>query len=168
LRGVFGKDFDFSCLLFRLHPWATFVRRVVLCTYCASPAAPLGDFCTESLLEKTSIFRTCCASPAIPLGDFCTESLLEKTSNFHTCCASPATSLGDFCAECRMRGRPALPLAVTSMWSNAEDHRCGLFRYCFNFLRRIFACILHGSASLKTSPPRRKRVRAGIKLFGEL
>jgi hypothetical protein len=29
-------------------------------------------------------------------------------------------------------------------------------------------CILHGSASLKTSPPGRKRVRAGIRLFGEL
>jgi hypothetical protein len=193
---------------------------VVLCTYCASPAAPLGDFCTESLLEKTSIFRTCCASPAAPLGDFCTESLLEKTSIFRTCCASPAAPLGDFCTEsllektlifrtycaspatplgdictesllektsifrtycaspaaplgdfcveCRTRGRPALLLAVTSMWSNAKDRRCGLFRHCFNFLRGIFACILHGFASLITSPPGRKRVRAGIKLFGEL
>jgi hypothetical protein len=113
-----------------------------LCTYCASPAAPLGDFCTESLLEKTSIFGTYCASPAAPIGEFCTE--------------------------CRTRGWPALPLMVTLMWSNAEDRRCGLFRHCFNFLRGIFACILHGSASLKTSPPGRKRVRAGIKLFGEL
>jgi hypothetical protein len=32
----------------------------------------------------------------------------------------------------------------------------------------VFAGILHGSASLKTSPPERKRVRAGITLFGEL
>jgi hypothetical protein len=32
----------------------------------------------------------------------------------------------------------------------------------------FFACILHGSASLKTSPPGRKRVQVGIKLFGEL
>jgi hypothetical protein len=32
----------------------------------------------------------------------------------------------------------------------------------------VFASILHGSASLKTSPPGRKRVRAGITLFGEL
>jgi hypothetical protein len=32
----------------------------------------------------------------------------------------------------------------------------------------IFAGILHGSASLKTSPSRRKRVRAGMILFGEL
>jgi hypothetical protein len=32
----------------------------------------------------------------------------------------------------------------------------------------VFAGILHGSASLKTSPPRRKRVWAGITLFGEL
>jgi hypothetical protein len=36
------------------------------------------------------------------------------------------------------------------------------------FCGGFFACILHGSASLKTSPPGRKRVRAGIKLFGEL
>ncbi len=58
---------------------------------------------------------------------------------------------------------------MTSMWSNAEDRRCGLFRHIVSlFLRGIFAGILHGSASLKTSPPRRKRVRAGIKLFGEL
>jgi hypothetical protein len=93
---------------------------------------------------------------------------LEKSSIFRTYCASPAAPLGDFSAECRTRGRPALPLAVTSMWSNAEDRRCGLFRHCFNFLRGIFASILHGSASLKTSPPGMKRVRAGIKLFGEL
>jgi hypothetical protein len=104
-------------------------------------------------MEKTSIFHTCCASPAAPLGDFCTESLLEKTSIFRTCCASPAAPLGDFCAEFRTQGRPTLLLAVTSMWSNAEDRRCGLFRHCFSFLRGIFACILHGSASLKTSPP---------------
>jgi hypothetical protein len=36
------------------------------------------------------------------------------------------------------------------------------------FLWGIFACILHGFASLKTSPPGRKRVRAGIILFGGL
>ena len=132
-----------------------------------SPAAPLGDFCTESLLERTSILRTYCASPAAPLGDFCTKSLLEKTSILRTYCASPAAPLGDFCAECRTRGWPALPLAVTSMWSNAEDHRCCLFRQS-EFLRGIFACILHGSASLKTSPLGRKRERAGMILFGEL
>jgi hypothetical protein len=34
-------------------------------------------------------------------------------------------------------------------------------------LRGIFAGILHGSASLKTSPPGRKRVWAGMILFGE-
>jgi hypothetical protein len=36
------------------------------------------------------------------------------------------------------------------------------------FAGDFFACILHGSASLKTSPPRRKRVRTGIKLFCKL
>jgi hypothetical protein len=36
------------------------------------------------------------------------------------------------------------------------------------FLRGILAGILHSFASLKTSPPGRKRVRAGMILFGEL
>jgi hypothetical protein len=60
-----------------------------------------------------------------------------------------------------------LPLAVTSEWSNAEDRRCGLFRHAVSeFLRGIFAGILHGSASLKTSPPRGKGTE--ITLFDEL
>jgi hypothetical protein len=49
-------------------------------TYCAITAAPLGDFCAECLLEKTSPMRTHCVIPAAPLGDFCAECLLEKTS----------------------------------------------------------------------------------------
>jgi hypothetical protein len=73
--------------------------------------APLGDFCTESLLAKTSFLRTYCASPAAPvgdfctenpaapLGDFCTESLLAKSSILLTYCASPAAPVGDFCTE---------------------------------------------------------------------
>jgi hypothetical protein len=61
----------------------------------------------ESLLEKTSILRTYCANPAAPLGDFCTESLLEKTSILRTYCANSAAPLGDFCTECRTRGWPA-------------------------------------------------------------
>jgi hypothetical protein len=68
----------------------------ILRTYCASPAASVGDFCTESLLAKTSILRTYCASPAAPVGDFCTESLLAKTSIFCTYCASPAAPVCDF------------------------------------------------------------------------
>jgi hypothetical protein len=62
-----------------------------------------------------------------------------------------------------------LPLAVTSVLSNAEDRRCDLFRHWLSFLRGIFACILHVAASLKTSPPPgRKRVRAGIIMLSEL
>jgi hypothetical protein len=37
-----------------------------------------------------------------------------------------------------------------------------------DFCGGFFACILHGSASLKTSPPGRKRVWAKIKLLCEL
>jgi hypothetical protein len=36
------------------------------------------------------------------------------------------------------------------------------------FLRGIFAFILHGATSLKTSPPGRKRVRARIIMLSEL
>jgi hypothetical protein len=64
-----------------------------------------------------------------------------------------------------------LPVAVTSNWSNAEDHRNGLFQHValeFFVFAGAFASILHGSASLKTSPPGRKRVRAGTTLFAEL
>jgi hypothetical protein len=44
-------------------------------------------FSTGSLLRKTSIFRTCCASPAVPLGDFCTDSIFEKDFDFsHLLC----------------------------------------------------------------------------------
>ena len=96
------------------------------------------------------------------------RSVFDKDFDYRTSCAVPAAPLGDFCAECRTRGWSALPLTVTLVWSNAEDRRCGLFRYWLSFLRGIFSYILHGAASLKTSPPGRKRVRAGIKMFGEL
>jgi hypothetical protein len=111
LRGVsFTKTSIITLVvLFRLHPYATFARRDFYKdfdyhTCCAVPAAPLGDFCTESLLEKTLILRTCCAVPAAPLGDFCTESLLGKTSILRTCCAVLAPPLGDFCVERCTRG----------------------------------------------------------------
>jgi hypothetical protein len=125
---------------------------------------PLGDFCTDSLLKKTSILRTCCASPAAPLGDLCTDSLLKKTSILRTFCASPAAPLGDFLrglsharvASVAPRGDFVLvECRRPSTWSFFDVDFCGGF----------FACILHGSASLKTSPPRRKRVWARIKLF---
>jgi hypothetical protein len=44
-------------------------------------------FSTGSLLRETSIFRTCCASPAAPLGNFCTDSLFEEDFDFsHLLC----------------------------------------------------------------------------------
>jgi hypothetical protein len=92
-------------------------------------------------LRKTSIFRTCCASPAATLGDFS-----RVVSHARVASAAPR---GDFVlVECR---RP-------SMRSSFDVDFCGGF----------FACILHGSASLKISPPGRKRVRARIKLLWEL
>jgi hypothetical protein len=48
-----------------------------------------------------------------------------------------------------------LPFAVNLYRSNAEGRRSGLFRHVMHgsFLRGIFVGILHGSTSLKTSPP---------------
>jgi hypothetical protein len=67
---------------------------------CASPAAPLGDFCADSLRGRLRVFfRTCCASPAAPLGDFCADSLRDRLWFLRTCCASPAAPLGDFCTD---------------------------------------------------------------------
>jgi hypothetical protein len=150
---------------------------LILRTCYASPAAPVGDFCTGSLLEKTLILRTYCASPAAPVGDFCTESLtaplgdfctgslLEKTSILRTYCAIPAAPvgdfctessaapLGDFCAECRTRGYSVLPLTVTSVWSNAEDHRCGLFRHWLSFLWGIFCLYITWRRLIKNLTP---------------
>jgi hypothetical protein len=150
-----------------------------LCTYCASPAAPVGDFCTESLFEKTSILRTYCAIPAAPVGDFCTESLFEKTSILRTYCAIPAAPVGnfcteslfektsilrtyyailaapvgDFCAECRTRGQSALPLVVTLVWSNAEDRRCGLFRHWLSFFAGDFCLYITWRRLIKNLTP---------------
>jgi hypothetical protein len=76
------------------------------------------------------IFRTCCASPAAPLGDFCTESSHARVAS--------AGHRGDFgLVECR---RP-------SARSFFDVDFCGGF----------LTCILHDSASLKTSPPREEK-----------
>jgi hypothetical protein len=89
-------------------------------------------------LRKTSIFRTCCAWSGCTL-----RRLLRGVSHARVASAGPC---GDFVlAECR---RP-------SARSFFDVNFCGGF----------FTCILHDSASLKTSPPGRKRVRARIKLF---
>jgi hypothetical protein len=101
--------------------------------------------------------RTYCAIPAAPLGDFCTESLLGKDFDFvHLLCYYGCT-LGRLLRGVSHARVSALPLVVTSEWSNAEDRRCGLLRHAVSeFLWGIFAGILHGSASLKTSPREEK------------
>ena len=81
---------------------------------------------------------------------------------------SPAGPLGDFCAECRTRGWPALPLAVTLMWSNDEDCRCSLFRHIVLVFAGDFCVYITWLHLIKNLTPGRKRVRARIKLFGEL
>jgi hypothetical protein len=156
-------------------------------TYCVVPAAPLGDFCTESLFEKDFDYRTCCVVPAAPLGEFCTKGLFEKDFDYRTCCAVPAAPLGDFCTESLfekdfdfvhllcysgftlrrllhgvsharvVNAAPRGDFGVVecrrpSMWSFST--------YCVLVFAGVFADILNGSASLKTSPPGRKRVRA--------
>jgi hypothetical protein len=48
------------------------------------PVVPGGDLCAGNLLEKTSILRTYYASPAAPVGDFCTESSAAPFGDFCT------------------------------------------------------------------------------------
>jgi hypothetical protein len=48
------------------------------------PVVPVGDLCAGNLLENTSILRTYYASPAAPVGDFCTESPAAPLGDFCT------------------------------------------------------------------------------------
>jgi hypothetical protein len=82
-----------------------------------SPAAPLGDFCTESLFRKDFDFAhllcwSGCTLRRLLHGESgCTlrrllheESFWKRLRFLRTCCAGPVVPLGDFCAECRTRG----------------------------------------------------------------
>jgi hypothetical protein len=71
-----------------LHTWSsTFIMSVRrACSRSLRGQFGVG-FSTGGLLRKTSIFRACCASPAAPLGDFCTDSLFEEDFDFsHLLC----------------------------------------------------------------------------------
>jgi hypothetical protein len=86
-----------------------------------------------------------------------------------TCCVDPAASLGDFFLDsaCRTQRLFKLAIAVTVLASNAEGRLRGLFRHpvvmvCLFFVGGFCGDILHGAASLKTSPPARKRVQVRL------
>jgi hypothetical protein len=133
-------------------------------TCCASPAAPLGDFYAHSLRGRLRFLRTCCASPAAPLGDFCADSLRGRLRFLHTCCASPAAPLGDFCTDLsHARMASAEPRGDLVVVECRRPSSQSFFDACF--CGGFCTHILHASASLKTSPPGRKRVRAGTRLF---
>jgi hypothetical protein len=66
-----------------LRAWSSTFIMLVWRAYSQSLRGQFGvGFSTGSLLRKTSIFRTCCVSPAAPLGDFCTDSLFEEDFDF--------------------------------------------------------------------------------------
>jgi hypothetical protein len=71
-----------------LHTWSSTFIMSVWRAYSRSLRGQFGvGISTGSLLRKTSIFRTCCASSAAPLGDFCTDSLFEGDFDFsHLLC----------------------------------------------------------------------------------
>jgi hypothetical protein len=159
------------------------------------PAAPLGDFATEGLLKKTSILRTCCAILAAPLGDFCTVSLLEKTSILRTYCASPAAPLGDFCMDslfgkdfnfahllcysgCTLRRllprvshARVVSAAPRGDFGVVECRRSSMrsfSTYCVLVFVGDFCGYITWLRLIKNLTLGRKRVRAGMILFGEL
>jgi hypothetical protein len=115
---------------------------VVLHTCCAYPAAPLGDFCSDKdvscrrLRTLWVVLRTCCAYPAAPLGNFCLD--LSHLMVAEACCCRDC-----FGVECR---RPTL----RSFWTST------VIVPSTNFWGDSCDNLLHGSASLKTSPLRGK------------
>jgi hypothetical protein len=46
---------------------------------------------------------------------------------------------------------------VTSLWSNAEDRWCGLFRRCFNFLQGIFCVYITWLRLIKNLTPQEEK-----------
>jgi hypothetical protein len=77
-----------AALIKALRTWSSVFIMSVRHAYSRSLREQFGvGFSTGSLLRKTSIFRACCASPAAPLGDFCTDSLFEEDFDFsHLLC----------------------------------------------------------------------------------
>jgi hypothetical protein len=140
---VFAVDFGFFALvvLVRLHPWATSARIVF--------AVDFGFFALVVLVRLHPWATSAWIVFAVDFGFFALVVLVR----LHPWATSARI--------CRTRGWLALSLAVTSYWSNDEDR--SFFDACF--CGGFFTHILHGFASLKTSPPGRKRVRAGIRLF---
>jgi hypothetical protein len=58
----------------------SFSKDFVMCTYCACPAAPLGDFCVDLSFSKDFITCTYCACLAAHLGDFCVDFVAHEGS----------------------------------------------------------------------------------------
>jgi hypothetical protein len=50
------------------------------------PVVPVCDLCAGNLLKNTSILCTYCASLSAPVGDFCTESFGEDFDFAHLLC----------------------------------------------------------------------------------
>jgi hypothetical protein len=77
-----------AMLIKALRAWSSTFIMSVRCACSQSLHGQFGvGFSTGSLLKKTLILRTCFASPAAPLGDFCTDSLFEEDFNFsHLLC----------------------------------------------------------------------------------
>jgi hypothetical protein len=114
----------------------------MLPTYCASPAAPLGDFCAECLSQRLRLSHLLCCSG-------CTlRRLLRGVSHARVVSTAPRGDLG--VVECR---RPSMRCSST---------------YCVLVFAGDFCRYITWLHLIKNLTPGRKRVRARMILFGEL
>jgi hypothetical protein len=183
--------------LIRPRPWVTSARRVFWkrLRFCAPIilAAPLGDFCTESLLEKTSILRVYYSG--------CTLRRLLRGESFgkdfdfaHLLCYSGCTLRRLLCGEsfgkdfdfahllcysgCTLRrllrgvSHPrVVSAAPRSDFGVVECRRPSMRSFstcCVLVFAGDFCGYITWLRLIKNLTPGRKRVWAGMILFGEL
>jgi hypothetical protein len=138
-------------------------------TFCTeSPAAPLGNFCTESLLENTSMLRTYCASPAAPLGDFCAECLSQRLRLSHLLCCSGCTLRQLLRGVSHARVVSAAPRGDLGVVECRRLSMQSFSTYCVLVFAGDFCRYITWLCLIKNLTPGRKRVRARMILFGEL
>jgi hypothetical protein len=168
----------------------------ILRTYCDVPAVPLDDFCTESLFEKDFDFAhlLCCSGCTLgrllhresfwkrlrfcalivlfrlhPWATFARRVFFGKDFDFaHLLCCSGCKLRRILRGVSHARVVSAAPRGDFSVVECRRPSMRSFSTCCVLVFAGDFCGYITWLRSLKNSPPRRKRVRAGMILFGEL